>query len=59
MWLGWGSSAHIISFRQDKGPDVLKTIRTFRLPPVRVTFTNRRVYVILFFARPLGVFFFS
>lgn len=31
----------------------------FRLPPVRVTFTKRRVYVILFFARPLGVFFFS
>jgi len=24
-----------------------------------VTLTNRRVYVILFFARPLGVFFFS
>lgn len=24
-----------------------------------VTFTKRRVYVILFFARPLGVFFFS
>jgi hypothetical protein len=34
-------------------------IRTFRLPPVMVTFTNRRVYVILFFARPFGVFFFS
>lgn len=33
--------------------------RTFRFPPVIVTFTNRRVYVILFFARPLGVFFFS
>lgn len=31
----------------------------FRLPPVRVTFTKRRVYVILFLARPLGVFFFS
>merc|ERR1712093_730716 len=31
----------------------------FRLPPVMVTFTKRRVYVILFFARPLGVFFFS
>lgn len=31
----------------------------FLLPPVSVTFTNRRVYVILFFARPLGVFFFS
>ena len=30
---------------------------TFRLPPVIVTFTKRRVYVILFFARPLGVFF--
>ena len=30
---------------------------TFRFPPVIVTFTNRRVYVILFFARPLGVFF--
>jgi hypothetical protein len=34
-------------------------IHTFRLPPVIVTFTNRLVYVILFFARPLGVFFFS
>ena len=33
--------------------------RTFRFPPVIVTLTNRRVYVILFFARPLGVFFFS
>lgn len=32
---------------------------TLRLPPVIVTFTNRRVYVILFLARPLGVFFFS
>jgi hypothetical protein len=31
----------------------------FRLPPVMVTFTKRRVYVILFLARPLGVFFFS
>lgn len=31
----------------------------FRLPPVMVTLTKRRVYVILFFARPLGVFFFS
>ena len=34
-------------------------ICTFRLPPVIVTLTNRRVYVILFLARPLGVFFFS
>lgn len=33
--------------------------RTFLFPPVIVTFTNRRVYVILFLARPLGVFFFS
>jgi hypothetical protein len=32
---------------------------TFLLPPVMVTLTKRRVYVILFFARPLGVFFFS
>lgn len=32
---------------------------TFLFPPVIVTFTKRRVYVILFFARPLGVFFFS
>lgn len=31
----------------------------FRLPPVMVTLTKRRVYVILFLARPLGVFFFS
>ncbi len=30
-----------------------------RLPPVMVTFTKRRVYVSLFLARPLGVFFFS
>lgn len=34
-------------------------LRTLRLPPVMVTFTKRRVYVSLFFARPLGVFFFS
>jgi len=32
---------------------------TFLFPPVIVTFTKRLVYVILFFARPLGVFFFS
>lgn len=31
----------------------------FLLPPVIVTLTNRRVYVILFLARPFGVFFFS
>lgn len=31
----------------------------FLLPPVIVTLTKRRVYVSLFFARPLGVFFFS
>ena len=30
-----------------------------RLPPVIVTFTKRRVYVMRFLARPLGVFFFS
>jgi len=30
-----------------------------RLPPVMVTLTKRRVYVSLFLARPLGVFFFS
>lgn len=35
------------------------SLRTFLLPPVMVTFTKRRVYEILFFARPLGVFFFS
>jgi hypothetical protein len=34
--------------------------RTLRLPPlVMVTLTKRRVYMILFLARPLGVFFFS
>lgn len=33
--------------------------RTFLLPPVMVTLTKRRVYEILFLARPLGVFFFS
>lgn len=32
---------------------------TFLLPPVIVTLTNRRVYTILFFARPFGSFFFS
>ena len=38
----------------------LETVKqTFLFPPVIVTLTNRRVYVILFFARPLGVFFFS
>jgi hypothetical protein len=31
----------------------------FLLPPVMVTLTKRRVYWIRFFARPLGVFFFS
>jgi len=31
----------------------------FLFPPVRVTLTKRRVYRILFLARPLGVFFFS
>lgn len=31
----------------------------FLLPPVMVTLTKRRVYVMRFFARPLGVFFFS
>ena len=31
----------------------------FRLPPVSWTLTNRRVYVMRFLARPLGVFFFS
>lgn len=34
-------------------------LRTFRLPPVIVTLMNRRVYTILFLARPLGSFFFS
>lgn len=37
----------------------VKGIHTFLFPPVIVTFTKRRVYVILFLARPLGVFFFS
>ncbi len=31
----------------------------FLLPPVMVTLTKRRVYEMRFFARPLGVFFFS
>lgn len=33
--------------------------RTFRLPPVMVTLTKRRVYLRRFIARPLGCFFFS
>lgn len=33
--------------------------RTFRLPPVMVTLTKRRVYFRRFMARPLGFFFFS
>lgn len=33
--------------------------RTFRLPPVMVTLTKRRVYLRRFRARPLGSFFFS
>src|SRR5690349_2396810 len=33
--------------------------QTFLFPPVRVTLTKRRVYWMRFFARPLGVFFFS
>jgi hypothetical protein len=39
--------------------DKFSARHTFLLPPVIVTLTKRRVYVILFFARPLGVFFFS
>ena len=40
-------------------PEKIPSLRTLRLPPVMVTLTKRRVYVSLFFARPLGVFFFS
>ncbi len=55
MWSGWGSYSIPLIL-------VLGSVcelHTFLLPPVIVTLTNRRVYVILFFARPLGVFFFS
>lgn len=61
---GWGSSipqtqsaTHSISLRLIA--NVKWNPHTFLFPPVMVTFTKRRVYVILFFARPLGVFFFS
>lgn len=54
MLLGWGSSG-----RCKHELEILSSESTFLLPPVMVTFTKRRVYVILFFARPLGVFFFS
>jgi hypothetical protein len=52
---GWGSSAPVSNHVYIAGVFV----PTLRLPPVRVTFTKRRVYVSLFLARPLGVFFFS
>src|SRR5437763_10107971 len=75
MTLDWGSSAIITApisspFRyipkchslqpRHLGWELLfAAVCTFRLPPVIVTLTNRLVYVILFLARPLGVFFFS
>lgn len=57
-------SAHPIDHHQTQAFDIpgvysVSSQCTFLFPPVIVTFTNRRVYVILFFARPLGVFFFS
>jgi hypothetical protein len=57
MRLGWGSSGMPVRCYYFR--DGTESMLTFLLPPVRVTFTKRRVYVILFFARPLGVFFFS
>ncbi len=53
-WIAMGHQASVPT-----GVDRKSRQRTFLFPPVIVTFTNRRVYVILFFARPLGVFFFS
>lgn len=38
---------------------IISIQRTFRLPPVMVTLTKRRVYFRRFMARPLGFFFFS
>jgi hypothetical protein len=60
MWLGWGSSVEIqVSFWVSYATYETRMWLTFLFPPVRVTFTKRRVYCILFLARPLGVFFFS
>lgn len=50
----WGSSALVNSHLR-----CYSEVPTLRLPPVMVTLTKRRVYVSLFLARPLGVFFFS
>lgn len=58
MRLGWGSSV-VGLLACELMREMAMVTRTFLLPPVRVTFTNLRVYWILFFARPLGVFFFS
>lgn len=53
---GWGSSFDDCQPGLSTIPQVsrVKIIKlTLRLPPVNVTLTNRRVYVSLFFARPL------
>ena len=53
------SSTLPLHFLLKSGPYVVGFGFIFLLPPVMVTFTKRRVYVMRFFARPLGVFFFS
>lgn len=54
--LGPGSSAAGVSKLKHPPGQISPT---FRLPPVIVTLTKRRVYWMRFLARPLGVFFFS
>jgi hypothetical protein len=52
---GWGSSSRGASVSRIKGGALVagRVLLTLRLPPVRTTFTKRRVYVSLFLARPL------
>jgi hypothetical protein len=57
MWLGWGSSARPLKLLNL--PSSWIECRTFRLPPVIVTFTKRRVYTMRLYALPFGFFFFS
>lgn len=56
---GSGSSVLLSASCNLKAQVQIFRLHTLRLPPVMVTLTKRRVYVIRFLARPLGVFFFS
>lgn len=50
---GWGSSSRGASVSRFIELGGRRALLTLRLPPVRTTFTKRRVYVSLFLARPL------